>query len=68
MEHLSIERIVVIVCAKNTFPASFRQKKLKFVNFFELPHCPLSFNFDDLFLQKYLEDPFSYCLAALTTS
>ena len=35
MEHHSVDRRAVIVFAKNNFPASFRQKKLKFLNFFE---------------------------------
>ena len=62
----------MIVFAKNSFLASFCQKDLKFLNFSKQNrHSPLPtafLNFDVFFLQKYLEDPFAYCLAALATS
>ena len=63
--------------AKNIFRARFRQKKLKFLRSFEtdstLPtaHCPLPtafLNFDDHFLQTYLQDPFAYWLTAIAAS
>ena len=59
--------------AKNVFPASFRQKScLKvfefFRNWFDILHCPLRFLTMTIFLQTYLEDPFTYCSAALAKS
>ena len=69
----SVERRAVTVFAKNIFPASFRQKKSEFFESFryrfDIPHCPMRFLILTLFfMQKYLEDPFAYCLAALATS
>ena len=72
MKHHSFERHVVIVFAKNIFLASFCQKKRIcdfFRNRFDIPYCPMCFvNLTLFFVQKYMEDPFAYFLAALTTS
>ena len=69
MERHSVGRGAVIVFAKNNFPASFRQKKLKILNLIEtdvtlpIAHCISQ----ALFLQSYLQDPLAYFLAALAT-
>ena len=65
----SDERRAVKVYAKNNFPASFRQKKLKIWNFFETDVTfPIAFlNFYALFLQTHLQDSFNYCSSALAT-
>ena len=71
MEHHSVERSAVIVFAKNIFPAGFRQKMWNFGNFPKpIRHSALPYaflNFNALFVQKWLEDPLAYCLAALET-
>ena len=71
MEHHSVERRAVIVFAKIIFPASFFfQKKAEILEFSETDSTlPTAFlNFDAHFLEMYSQDPFAYCLAALTTS
>ena len=69
MELQSVYRRAVIRFAKITFPASCRQKKLNFLetdSTFPLPYAFLKF--DAHRVQKYMEDPFAYCLVAWATS
>ena len=70
MKHHSDERRVVTIFVKNNFPANFCQKRPDFFDFFskQIRQSPLPYailKIDALFLQKYLKDPFAYCLAAL---
>ena len=74
MEHFSVEPSVVMVFARNAFPANFREKFAKFFEFFlrnslKIRALPSVFLFFDAhFLQSYLQDPFFYSSASLATS
>ena len=64
MENFSVEPSVVIVFARNAFPAMFCQKSVKIFEFFLRNSFKIRalrsvfLFFDAHFLQSYLQDPF----------